>query len=88
MPVEIVLAKYLDKLRQEQGTKPLGERLMVPTIKQFADEAGISRPAFSDFANDKNQLINKQLVDTSIRVLRSLGYPTRIEDIVIYREPD
>jgi hypothetical protein len=88
MPVQVVLAEYLERLRKEQESKPLGERLMIPTIKQFASEAGISRPAFSDFANDKNQSINKQLVDTTIRVLRSLGHSTKIDDVITYREID
>lgn len=82
MAVVIVLSEYLDDLRRIQKDKPVEQRLPIPTMAQFAEVSGVSRPTFSDFANGKNKRVNLDLIANTLKLLRAWGHDPQLTDII------
>lgn len=84
MAVKVILRDYLVNLKEQEQTKPLPERRHIPTVVQFADAAGVSKTGFLDFTHNRNQSINRKIMNCSIKLLRACGFATDISDLVVY----
>jgi len=82
----VKLKSYLAKLEDEQRFKVHGPRLDVPTIKDLAEEVGISRVQMQRIVSGNIDSLKLKVGGEVIRVLRDRGFQTDVCDILEYRD--
>ena len=86
MAVEVTIKRYLEVVRAQEILKPESERRKVPRIEDFANAASVTKTAFIDFMNNKPRGINRDIMDSSIKLLRKSGFAVGITDLVAFTE--
>ena len=88
MPVTVVIREYLNKLQEQENQKPASERRSIPTVREMAAAADLSKTGFINFTQNRTNSIRRHVVDSIITQLRERGFDTDINDLVVYQAPD
>ena len=79
--VKIVLRDYLRRLTYENQGK-----MFVPKVKDFIIVTETTESNFYKFLRNEQTNINRSFVDASLKLLRSYGFDTQINDIIKFEE--
>ena len=82
--IVVTLAEYLERLKQEEGSKPESTRREVPTYLRLAKYSGLTFKTISKFANGHMKCFKADTLNSIINGLRSCGFDTNLSDILIY----
>ena len=85
MPMVVVVDQTIRRLKKEEKKKPPNERLIVPTVRELAINAGISKTAYINFMKNRNDTINKNVVESTLKLLKDCGHNVGYNDIVSFR---
>lgn len=78
----------LDRLRGEEGYKPLPEKRKVPTIQELAKAANISSAAMSNIVNNKVKQVNIEVLSKTICLLKHRGFDVELTDVIEFEFVD
>jgi hypothetical protein len=88
MTIKITLKEYLQQIKNEEKKKPIQHRRVVPRIVDFAEVAGVSRTGFIKFMNNSNKGFSREMVGSTMMLLRSRGFPVEVQDLIVYTAPE
>lgn len=82
--IKITVREHLKELEAREGRKAYGAA--VPSIPELAEAVGVTRATLYNF--DKVKALNLRLLNRIIQELRRRGFPTRLEDVLVYVEEE
>lgn len=87
MPITVTLKSFLDRLTENEASKPIAERVKVPNVTQLAQIIGVYQSTLSRIANGETRKIDLDLLDKIMTEIQSLGLPVEIGDLISYIPP-
>ncbi len=90
LQLNLSLNSYLLRLRAAELEKPVSKRLRVPTITDFAKDAGVSRATMHRLTTSSDGVVrvNLKIMSSVLMTLHRAGFVPTVNDLWTIREMD
>lgn len=80
--MKIVIKDYLKRLEYEELQRPAAERRRVPSLRELAEAVPLSRMAMYRLVGGQTKFINRDVIESVAKHLRSLGFEPKTTDLI------